>query len=173
VPARPISRCLSPLLRLTLARARCRRRKPPPPSLVVADSPRWDARGRSRGRHEFRDAKLDVRRPSPSPKDHQCAVTAWTEPAASELAPPAAPLRLRPPLHAPALGEHPHELPSISSTSRAACPNPRWPGSSAIEAGRAPLRPDLKQEEDLSLFAVSPLRNPITFSFVFVSCKPY
>jgi hypothetical protein len=45
-----------------------------------------------------------------------------------------------------------HELPSISSTSRAARPNPRWPGPLAIGADRAPLHPDLKEEEGHLLF---------------------
>jgi hypothetical protein len=67
--------------------------------------------------------------------------------------------KFRPPLHALAVGEHPHELPSISSTSRAARPNPRWPGPSAIGAGRAALRPDLKEEEGHLLFR--PLRFPL------------
>jgi hypothetical protein len=67
--------------------------------------------------------------------------------------------KFRPPLHALAVSEHPHELPSISSTSRAARPNPRWPRPSAIGASRAALRPDLKEEEGHLLFR--PLRFPL------------
>jgi hypothetical protein len=77
------------------ARHRLNRTSPPlvKLALAVADSSHWDARGRRRGRHGDRGVDLDVRRPSPSPEDHQCTVAAWTEPAASELALPAAPLQ--------------------------------------------------------------------------------
>jgi hypothetical protein len=112
-------------------------------------------KGRCRGHHEHHNTELLILCSFLSPEVHRGGVCTWRTGPHNRRHP----LRFWPPLHALAVGEHPHELPSISSTSRAARPNPRWLGPSAIGAGRAALRPDLMEEEGHHLFR--PLRFPL------------
>jgi hypothetical protein len=126
----------SPLPLFTIA---SHRRRP------LLKSAQGSTKGRCRGHHERRNTELLISYSFLSPEVQRSDVCTWrTGPHRRRH-----PLRFQPPLHALAVGEHPHELPSISSTSRTAHPNPRWPGPSAIGAGRAPLRPDLKEEGNL------------------------
>jgi hypothetical protein len=121
----------------------------------LLESVQGSTKGRCRGYHEHRNTELLILCSFLSPEVHRGGVCTWRTGPHNRRHP----LRFWPPLHALAVGEHPHELPSISSTSRAARPNPRWPGPLAIGAGRAALRPDLKEEEGHLLFR--PLRFPL------------
>jgi hypothetical protein len=122
----------------------------------LLESAQGSTKGRCHGHHEHRNTKLLILCSFLSPEVHRGDVCTWRTGPHNRRHP----LRFRPPLHAFVVGEHPHKLPSISSTSRATRPNPRWPGPSAIGAGRAALRPDLKEEEGNLLFR--PVRFPLS-----------
>jgi hypothetical protein len=115
------NRCHRAAFLAFVVRRRLNRTSPPPVKLApaVADSPRWDARGRSRGRHEVRDADLAP------PRRRK------TTSAPSPLGPSRPPLnsRRRPPLfsiwsfpYQPRLVEHPFAIPLLFSSFSPARP---------------------------------------------------
>jgi hypothetical protein len=125
----------------------------------------------SRGHLELQDAELDPLRRFPSPEERRnIAARDEPDPAVTELrhsskscvfrcSPPEVSIPTRSLLS-------PLSIPRLGRTL--GCPGRR---QFELPGRHPPLSLDrAKVEEDLSLFAVGPVRNPVTFSFVFVSC---